>query len=85
MRKSKIEQVAEARRGVRAVVREGERTRMLCVVIVPRRWESVNPAQPVPRMAIVSFLLLLEEVLWLRVVGPIFKTGGEMRFEWGMV
>jgi hypothetical protein len=61
MRKSKIEQVAEARRGVRAMVREGERSRMflLCVVIVPRRWESVKPAQPVPMMAIVSFLLLL--------------------------
>ena len=34
------------------VEREGE---------VERRWERVNPAQPVPRMAIVS---LVEESLW---------------------
>jgi hypothetical protein len=61
MRKSKIEQVVEARSGVSAVVLTGERTRIVEVVEsegeVESFWESVKPAQPVPRMAIVCFLL----------------------------
>jgi hypothetical protein len=66
MWKEKMEQVAEARRGVSAVVLTGDRTRIVEVVEregeVERRWERVKPAQPVPRMAIVCFVV--EESLW---------------------
>jgi hypothetical protein len=80
MRKSKIEQAAEARRGVRAMVRVGERMRMLCVFVsgdeaFPRSWASVQPAQPVPSIMRVGLefggLMMVGEWVLLRVVGAI--------------
>jgi hypothetical protein len=52
MRKSKIEHAAEARRGVSAMVREGE----MRIIWALAGWSScarVQPAHPVPTMAMV--------------------------------
>lgn len=62
MRKSKIEHAAEARRGVRVIVRCGDMTITL-VSFVDSSWASVQPAQPVPMMTVVG---LWSEVAFVR-------------------
>ena len=54
MRSEKMEQAAEARRGVRAMVRWGE-MRMIFVLVLggERDCARVQPAQPVPRIKMV--------------------------------
>lgn len=77
-----MEQAADARRGVRAMVRVGDRMRMLCVLargesLWPSSWARVHPAQPVPRMARVGLLLKIvaraAEVVLLRVLGAMIE------------